>query len=318
MNEHELKLNSLSNAIFPSIYRICLPERLTKEEPETITANPVANIFVAKIQDFTRMNPPLFLGFKSDEDPQEFLDMIQKVQMLGFPIVLRLSSAAAIIAVVIDRIKKKLFGVIAITRKIIFEGGLVVVDDSSGSGAPLTVFETTNHYDYDHTGYTDFATSSECFACKCQDCKAKHDGVINAINALTAAVKKMTSKRGVIPSKRISYPYTPLEIKVDVTVEATAEQHNTKVDIPSVASMEEEKVEPVCLENGRITHLKEEVSRNEKFLTNIIKGFSIPTGLPWHLVDEVYIPINCGDKFYWVLAVVIPKERCIGVYDSMS
>ncbi|PHU21683.1 hypothetical protein BC332_06790 [Capsicum chinense] len=42
----------------------------------------------------------------------------------------------------------------------------------------------------------------------------KHDGVINAINALIAFVKKMTSTRSVIPSKKISYPYTPLEIKV--------------------------------------------------------------------------------------------------------
>ncbi|PHT54946.1 hypothetical protein CQW23_03432 [Capsicum baccatum] len=59
----------------------------------------------------------------------------------------------------------------------------------------------------------DFAASSKCSSCKCQDCKAKYDGVINAINALTASVKKITSKRGVTPSKRISYPDTPLEIK---------------------------------------------------------------------------------------------------------
>ncbi|KAF3636829.1 hypothetical protein FXO38_23981 [Capsicum annuum] len=117
--------------------------------------------------------------------------------------------------------------------------------------------------------------------------KAKHDGVINAINTLTASVKEMTSKRGVIPLKRILYPYTPLEIKaakrrrkdtskasssiekskitmplslsctdvlcaratreqhesknvnVDVTVEATAEEHNITVDNPSTASKEE-------------------------------------------------------------------------------
>ncbi|PHU05118.1 hypothetical protein BC332_25940 [Capsicum chinense] len=104
-------------------------------------------------------------------------------------------------------------------------GGLVAVDDGRGSGAfigdndaPLIVFETKIHYDYDHIGCTDFspnfATSSECSARKCQDCKAKHDGVINVINALTASVKEMTFKRGVISSKRISYPYTPLEIKV--------------------------------------------------------------------------------------------------------
>ncbi|PHT81026.1 hypothetical protein T459_14041 [Capsicum annuum] len=61
-----------------------------------------------------------------------------------------------------------------------------------------------------------------------------------------------------------------------------------------------------------------EVSQNEECLINIIKGFSIPTGLPWHLVDEVYIPINCGDEFHWVLTVVVLKERRIRVYDSMS
>ncbi|KAF3617856.1 hypothetical protein T459_02515 [Capsicum annuum] len=40
-------------------------------------------------------------------------------------------------------------------------------------------------------------------------------------------------------------------------------------------------------------------------------------GLPWNLVDEMYIPINCSDEFHWVLAGVILKERRIRVYDSM-
>ncbi|PHT35315.1 hypothetical protein CQW23_27115 [Capsicum baccatum] len=35
-------------------------------------------------------------------------------------------------------------------------------------------------------------------------------------------------------------------------------------------------------------------------------------------VDEVYIPINCGDEFHWVLVVVVLKVRPIRVYDSMS
>ncbi|PHU22131.1 hypothetical protein BC332_07238 [Capsicum chinense] len=78
------------------------------------------------------------------------------------------------------------------------------------------------------------------------------------------------------------------------------------VDNPSTASKDEEKVK------------LPEFFRNEEFLINIIKGFSILAGLPWHLVDEVYIPINCGDEFHWVLAVVILKERRIRVYDSMS
>ncbi|PHU03331.1 hypothetical protein BC332_28582 [Capsicum chinense] len=149
---------------------------------------------------------------------------------------------------VIDGIKIELFGATAIRRKIILECGLVDVNDGSGSGAvvgdndaPLTVFETKSHYDYNHTGCTgfslDFATPSECSACKCQDCKAKYDGVINVINALTTSVKEMASKRGVIPSKRILYPYTPLEIKEAKrrrkdTSKASSSIHKSKITMP--------------------------------------------------------------------------------------
>ncbi|PHT74843.1 hypothetical protein T459_22120 [Capsicum annuum] len=230
-------------------------------------------------------------------------------------------------------------------RKTILEGG--------ANDASLTVLETTSHYDYDHNGCIDFspdfAASSECSSCKCQDCKAKHDGVINVINALTASVKEMTSKKGVIPSKMISYPDTPLEIKVadgkfvvylylaltilafQVDVTATAEEYNMTVDNPSTASKDGEKLELLIndysewIVDGLLKHHADrycqqqpEFFRNEECLINIIKGFSIPAGLPWHLVDEVYIPINCGDEFHWVLAVVVLKERRIRVYDSMS
>ncbi|PHU26241.1 hypothetical protein BC332_04573 [Capsicum chinense] len=73
-----------------------------------------------------------------------------------------------------------------------FMDGLVVVDGAVGgvSGAavgyndtPLDVFKA-NHYEYDHIVYIDFASPRKCSACKCQDCRAKHDVVINAINAL--------------------------------------------------------------------------------------------------------------------------------------
>ncbi|PHU17392.1 hypothetical protein BC332_13087 [Capsicum chinense] len=298
---------------------------------------------------------------------------------LKMPFFLTLRSVQTLLGrKVIDGIKMELFGATTIRRKIILEGELVTVDDGSGSGAAigandahLIVFGTKSHYDYDHTGCTgfsqDFSTSSECSACKCQDCKAKHDGVINFINALTAFVKEMTSKRGVIPSKRISYPYTPLEIKtakrrkkdtskasssiekskiatplslsftvvqyesyvaidgssvrnyhtsliylfefiltndssiVDVTVEATTEEHNITVDNPSTASKEEEKAEPVSLGERK---------------NCLFEGIS--ASLPWNLVDEVYISINYGDEFHWVLAFVVLKERRIRVYDSKS
>ncbi|KAF3632978.1 hypothetical protein FXO38_25835 [Capsicum annuum] len=89
---------------------------------------------------------------------------------------------------------------------------MVVVGGSgaavSANDAPLTVFKT-NHYRYDHTAYTYFAAPSECSAYKCQECKATHDVMINTINALTTSIKGLTSKKGVIPSKRLSYPSTP-------------------------------------------------------------------------------------------------------------
>ncbi|PHU13649.1 hypothetical protein BC332_14854 [Capsicum chinense] len=136
---------------------------------------------------------------------------------------------------IVDGIKIELFGTTTITRKIILEGG--------ANDAPLTVFETTSYYDYDHNGCTkfspDFTASSECAACKCQDCKAKHDGVINAINALTTSVKKMTSKRGVIPSKRISYPYTPLEIK--------AAKRRRKDTSKALSSIKKARLQRLCL-----------------------------------------------------------------------
>ncbi|PHU14012.1 hypothetical protein BC332_15217 [Capsicum chinense] len=69
---------------------------------------------------------------------------------------------------------------------------------------------------------------------------------------------------------------------------------------------------------GRYFQQQLEISRNEEFLINIIKGFSILAALPWHLVDEVYIPFNCGDEFHWVSIIVVLKERRIRVYDSMS
>ncbi|PHU17398.1 hypothetical protein BC332_13093 [Capsicum chinense] len=257
---------------------------------------------------------------------------------------------------VVDGIKIELFGATSITRKIILEGGIVTVDDGSRSGSgngatvgandsPLTIFETTSHYDYDQTGCTNFSTSNECSAYKCQECKAKHDGVINASNALTASVKEMTFKRGVIPSKRTSYPYTLLEIKaakrrrkdiskVDVTAKSTAEAYNITVYNPSTASKIEEKVEPIS--SGERKNYPFErfniLDKAPKKLTQLINDYSkwiadgllkhhadsIPAGLPWHLVDEMYILINCGDEFHWVWAVVDLKERCIRVYDSMS
>ncbi|KAF3617940.1 hypothetical protein FXO38_33696 [Capsicum annuum] len=165
-------------------------------------------------------------------------------------------------------------------RKILREKNWILISGKAALGNILICRRTAM---LDFSPY--FAISSESSACKCQDCKVKHDGVINVINALTAFVKKITSKKGVIPSNKISYPYTPLDIKVakrrrkDISkasssikknktatplylsctvvrcARATEEIHELKKMIhllkvikhiyPSTASKEEEKVEPV-------------------------------------------------------------------------
>ncbi|PHT67894.1 hypothetical protein T459_27381 [Capsicum annuum] len=247
---------------------------------------------------------------------------------------------------VIDGIKMKLFRATAITRKIILKGR---ANDST-----LTVFETTSHYDYDHNGCTDFSLDFAASR-KCQDCKVKHDGVINAINALTASVKEMTSKRGVIPSNRISYPDTPLEIKPDkrrrketskassiikkskiemplslsfIDVQyarATEEQHELKkVNVDVTVTAEDHNM---TVDNPSTTSKDKEkvepVSLGEK-KNYPFEGFNISEEAPKKLIQLI------NDYSEWiidgllkhhagrVLAVVVLKERRIRVYDSMS
>ncbi|KAF3615181.1 putative protein EIN4-like [Capsicum annuum] len=262
---------------------------------------------------------------------------------------------------VIDGIKIKLFRATTITRKITLEGGLVAVDDGSRSGAAvrandasLTVFKITSHYDYDLTGYidfsVDFAISSECSACKCQDCKRiSYPYTPLEINAAKRRRKVTSKASSSIEKSKIAIPLslscTDIQYtratgvqhepnKVDVTVEATAEEHNIIIDNPSTASKEEEKVEPVSsgewknysfkgfsISDEAPIKLIQLINDYSKWITDgLLKhhASSIPTGLPWHLIDEVYIPINYGDEFHWVLVVVVLKERRIRVYNLMS
>ncbi|PHT51809.1 hypothetical protein CQW23_06271 [Capsicum baccatum] len=201
---------------------------------------------------------------------------------------------------VVDGIKIEFFGATGITRKTILEGG--------DNDAPLTVFETTSHYDYDHNGCTnfspDFAASSECSSCQCQDCKEKYDGVINAINALTAFVKEMTSKRGVIPSKRISYPDTPLEIKAakrrrkDTSKESSIIK-KSKIAMPLSLSCTD-------VQCARATEEQHELKKVD--VTATVEDHNM-------IVDN---PSTASKDEEKVLAVVVLKERRIRVYDSMS
>ncbi|KAM3326896.1 hypothetical protein P3S67_002022 [Capsicum chacoense] len=61
----------------------------------------------------------------------------------------------------------------------------------------------------------------------------------------------------------------------------------------------------------------DEIADMEMSLINTIKGFS-PRGQPWHLADEVFVPINCDGAFHWILTVIALKDRCIRMYDSIA
>ena len=49
------------------------------DRPPVIPANPVDTPKASRVRYFTRMNPLSFHGSKSDKDPQEFIDLVQKV-----------------------------------------------------------------------------------------------------------------------------------------------------------------------------------------------------------------------------------------------
>ncbi|KAF3618056.1 putative protein EIN4-like [Capsicum annuum] len=60
------------------------------------------------------------------------------------------------------------------------------------------------------------------------------------------------------------------------------------------------------------------VTSVERSICEIMQGLCIPAAISWHFIDEVYVPINCKGSFHWVLPVIVLKERCIRVYDSMK
>ncbi|PHT38908.1 hypothetical protein CQW23_22481 [Capsicum baccatum] len=62
----------------------------------------------------------------------------------------------------------------------------------------------------------------------------------------------------------------------------------------------------------------DEVADMEMSLINTIEGLSTCAGQPWHMVNEVFVPINYDGVFHWVLAVIALKDLCILVYDSMA
>ncbi|KAF3638687.1 hypothetical protein FXO38_23115 [Capsicum annuum] len=51
-------------------------------------------------------------------------------------------------------------------------------------------------------------------------------------------------------------------------------------------------------------------------LIEYINGFRMHAAVPWHTVEDIFIPVNINKKYHWVLAVLSFSERCIFLYDS--
>ncbi|XP_047268071.1 uncharacterized protein LOC107871814 [Capsicum annuum] len=56
---------------------------------------------------------------------------------------------------------------------------------------------------------------------------------------------------------------------------------------------------------GQVAHLNE-----------YINGFRMHAFVPWHTVEDIYIPVNIKKKHHWVLAILSFSGRCIFLYDS--
>ncbi|PHU23147.1 hypothetical protein BC332_08254 [Capsicum chinense] len=51
-------------------------------------------------------------------------------------------------------------------------------------------------------------------------------------------------------------------------------------------------------------------------LIEYINGFRMNAAVPWHTVEDIFIPINIKKKYHWFLAILSFSERCIFLYDS--
>ncbi|KAF3658260.1 hypothetical protein FXO37_14486 [Capsicum annuum] len=76
----------LSHAKFRNAFTVLAESMAAKNNLQAIApANLIVNTVAYRIRDFTWMNPPVFFGSKSEEDPHEFLDYAQKDNLARTP-----------------------------------------------------------------------------------------------------------------------------------------------------------------------------------------------------------------------------------------
>ncbi|PHT32682.1 hypothetical protein CQW23_29019 [Capsicum baccatum] len=53
----------------------------------------------------------------------------------------------------------------------------------------------------------------------------------------------------------------------------------------------------------------------EHHIIEYINEFRMHAAVPWHTVEDIFIPVNIKKKYHWVLVVLSFLERCIFLYD---
>ncbi|PHU17735.1 hypothetical protein BC332_13430 [Capsicum chinense] len=107
------------------------------------------------------------------------------------------------------------------------------------------------------------------------------DGRGDAERRSKSDISKKNSKK----LTNLSYKYTTVNYVFKIYIDKTYRNYYQSVG---------EKVLPTqeAFEHYSV------VDHYEKSLINTIRGFSLSDGMPWHLLDEVYIPINYDSEFH--------------------
>ncbi|XP_059278241.1 uncharacterized protein LOC132032609 isoform X2 [Lycium ferocissimum] len=62
--------------------------------------------------------------------------------------------------------------------------------------------------------------------------------------------------------------------------------------------------------------LSTSVTSKESDVCVYINGYRLMGNVPWHIVDNVLIPVNVKEENHWILVVISFIDRCLYVYDS--
>ncbi|KAH0681580.1 hypothetical protein KY284_022665 [Solanum tuberosum] len=168
------------------------------------------------------------------------------------------------------------------------------IQDAPPPGPSTTIVNPKEVQSKDISGFEDFSTSPP--------------------EQLVRSSSRVSGTSSPPPPKRRKKINTP---KIKVSEPSQSEQLN--VSLNQSFSMPDEPRTPTA--NVVMFSISLMKDMADKFLSCMVdvfdqKGNVEPqtTGLPWHIVDDVYIPVNCNGRFHWVLGVVELKRRDCGLY----